>query len=261
MAPNDPRRSYSIGSVSYLNAKPLLYGLEHDPSVKVHLDVPARLLEGLQSGKFDVALLPVIDFQRADGLRLVPSGGIGSDGQTLTVRIFSRGPIERMTRLGCDPDSHTSVALARILLAELFGIHPEFVPLRPDEDAMLLIGDKVVRDEPRGMPHQLDLGEAWKRLTGMPFVFAVWTARWGNDLGDLPRRLADARLGGMKNVGEIVNLFASKHGWPAELARKYLTEYLQFEIGERELKAISHFHALAAKHGLIITPPRPLETE
>ncbi|HTW93765.1 MAG TPA: menaquinone biosynthesis protein [Tepidisphaeraceae bacterium] len=260
MGQSDRQRIYSIGSVSYLNAKPLLYGLENDPAVKVHLDVPARLLERLQSGAFDVALLPVIDYQRAGGLRVLRSGGIGSDGATLTVRIFSRRPIEEMTRLGCDSDSHTSVALARILLAELYGLHPEFVPLSDADESRLLIGDKVVRDEPRGMPHQLDLGEGWKRLTGMPFVFAVWTAVEGAELGDLPVRLAEARRTGTRNVENIVVAYAEKHGWPRDLARKYLSEHLKFEIGERELQAISRFHELAARYGLISSPPRPLET-
>jgi chorismate dehydratase len=250
--------TFSVGCVSYLNAKPLLYGLEDDPAISLHLDVPARLLQGLQSKAFDVALLPVIDYQRAEGLRIVPSGGIGSDGITLTVRIFSRQPIRELAQLGCDPDSHTSVALARIVLAELYGIKPELVPLRECEDAKLLIGDKVVREEPKGMPHQLDLGEAWKRLTGMPFVFAVWTAREGAELGDLPQRLATARATGMEHLDEIVATHAKSHGWPAELARKYLGDYLKFEIGRPQIESIAHFHGLAARYGLIAAPARPL---
>src|SRR6266478_2379165 len=109
-----------IGSVSYLNAKPLIYGLENEPDLSLILDVPSKLLPGLRDKRFDIALLPVIDYQRLDGLKIVPSGGIGCDGPTLTVRIFSRVPIERIRTLACDTDSHTSVALARIILAEEF---------------------------------------------------------------------------------------------------------------------------------------------
>jgi chorismate dehydratase len=250
---------YSVGSVSFLNAKPLICGLEKDPAVSLHLDVPANLLRKLESKAFDVALLPVIDYQRAEGLRIVPAGGIGSDGITLTVRIFSRRPIREMKQLGCDPDSHTSVALARIVLAELYGIMPELVPLGRSDDALLLIGDKVVRDEPSGMPHQLDLGEAWKRLTGMPFVFAVWIARDGVNLGDLPRRLEAARIRGIGRIDEIVAEHAQSLGWPRELARKYLSDYLKFEIGPRQIEAITHFHALAARYGLIGAPAKALK--
>src|SRR5438477_11123004 len=74
---SEPAHALRLGCVSFLNAKPLIYGLEHDPSLPLSLDVPSRLIEGLRDHRYDVALLPVIDFQRLDGLVVVPSGGIG----------------------------------------------------------------------------------------------------------------------------------------------------------------------------------------
>ena len=189
----------------------------------------------------------------------MPSGGIGCDGPTLTVRIFSRKPIKNIDVLACDSESHTSVALARIVLAEHFGVRPRFVDRseQNDTDAMLLIGDKVVTQEPRGFEHQLDLGAAWKDLTKKPFVFAVWTTRLGIDLGDLPDRLRRARDLGLSDLPGIVARHAAAHGWPADLAFKYLSDYLKFEIGPAQLDAIRLFNELAAKHG-IIPSPRPL---
>src|SRR6185295_11507886 len=133
-----------IASVSYLNATPLIYGLDQEPDRELLLDVPAKLIDVLRDGRADVALLPVIDYQRLDNLCIVPAGGIGCDGETLTVRIFSKTPIERITTLACDTDSHISVALARLVLAEHFKIAPEFVDLgrAPGDAARLLIGDK-----------------------------------------------------------------------------------------------------------------------
>lgn len=251
-----------IGSVSFLNAKPLIFGLEEAEGIELHLDVPSRLLDGLQTGRFDVALLPVIDYQRMPGLRLLTSGGIGSDGRTMTVRIFSPVPIERIMTLACDTDSHTSVALARILLAERFGIRPEFVPLDGAQvdprAARLLIGDKVVCEEPPGLNYQLDLGEAWKQQTGLPFVFAAWMAREGIALGDLPARLEQAKRDGRAHVDGIIERFAIPRGWPAEIAREYLTERLQYDIGPAQLDAIRLFHRLAYKYALIPEAPRDL---
>src|SRR5215218_5230769 len=94
-----------VGSVSFLNAKPLIHGLDADRHVRLSLDVPSRLLEGLVGERYDVALLPVIDYQRLPGLKLLTAGGIGCDGATLTVRIFSPVPVERITTLACDTDS------------------------------------------------------------------------------------------------------------------------------------------------------------
>jgi chorismate dehydratase len=250
---------FRIGSVSYLNAKPLIHGLDQDPDLDVNLDVPAKLLDGLQSRRFDIALLPVIDYQRLPGLRIVPSGGIGCDGPTLTVRIFSPVPIPKIQTLACDTESHTSVALARIILAQQYGITPKTIDLDPSQNsAMLLIGDKVVTHAPVGMPHQLDLGDAWKQLTGMPFVFAVWIARAGVDLADLPQRLERAKRAGLADLQTIIDRHAIPHGWPRQLALQYLTVNLKFDIGPAQLEAIKLFHQMAAQQNLI-PPPRPLD--
>jgi chorismate dehydratase len=259
-----------VAAVSYLNSKPLIHGLDEQAGIVLSLAVPARLIEGLATGKTDVALLPTIDYQRLDGLRIVPSGGIGCNGPTLTVRIFSQCPIDQIRSLACDSESHTSVALARIILAEHVGIRPEFTQLDHDTprapvasssggpESRLLIGDKVVCEEPAGFEHQLDLGAAWKEMTGLPFVFAIWVARPGTDLGDLPDWLTQARIAGLARVDELVQRFAVPRGWPAELARRYMTEYLKYDIGQPQLQAIERFHALAARHGIIPAPPKPL---
>ncbi len=244
----------NVASVSFLNAKPLIYGLANDPSSRLLLEVPSQLLPLLQTGLADVALLPVIDYQRCPGLCLVPVGGIGSDGPTLTVRLFSRCPMQRVTRLSCDTDSHTSVALARVILAERYGLKPQVVDLSQnivDAETILLIGDKVISAEPADYPYQLDLGEAWKELTGLPFVFAVWMARAGVNLGTLPRRLEQARLAGMDHIEQIIAEHAPERLWPLDVARKYLTEYLRFEVGPPELSAIKRFYELARKHRVI----------
>lgn len=249
------RKLLRVGSVSFLNAKPLIHGLEKADDLDLSLAVPSRLLQGLKSGALDVALLPVIDYQRMEGLCIVPSGGIGCDGETLTVRIFSKCPVTEIKTLACDTDSHTSVALARVIFAERYGTRPTFVDWTREEqqpcDAKLLIGDKVVCEEPPGFEHQIDLGSAWRELTGLPFVFAVWTARKGIDLGDLPERLESAKREGLANVRKIVKRHAIARGWPAGLALQYLTVYLQFDVGERQLEAIKRFHELAAKYGMV----------
>jgi chorismate dehydratase len=143
-----------LSAVSFFNTAPLVYGLDRDPSLAIRFGVPSSLLDDLTHDRADVALLPVIDYQRLEGLRIIPATGIGCDGPTLTVRLFSRTPIDQTRTLAADTDSHTSVILARVILQKRFGITPEVVPLDRATDAphetRLLIGDKVVTDEPRG---------------------------------------------------------------------------------------------------------------
>ena len=48
--------------------------------------------------------------------------------------------------------------------------------------------------------------------------------------------------------GGVLNAAVSR-GWPEGLAMQYLTLYLKFDVGPRQLEAISRFHELASTHG------------
>lgn len=251
-----------IGCVSYLNSKPLIEGLADRDDPAVHFDVPSRLLDMLLSGAVDIALCPVIDYFRSpQPLSIVPVGGICSRGATLTVRLFSQVPAEQIRTVHADTDSHTSVNLVRVLLAERYSVEPRMVDYNLHENhrsqtrpqTMLLIGDKVVTSAPpvEQYPYQIDLGRAWHELTDLPFVFATWMCRGGADLGDLPDVLAQQRVANRSDIDRIVAEHAPRCGWPVPLARRYLTEWLHFDIGSAELQAITQFGSLAAKHKLI----------
>ena len=261
---------YVVATVSFLNAKPLVEGLDNEPGVSLISRVPSKLLQALTSGIAHVALCPIIDFQRVEEeLCVLPVGAIASDGPTLTVRVFSQVPLDEIETVHVDGDSHTSVALLQVICAERFGLHPVLEPLTPGRKAtngdtpqsLLLIGDKVVRDEPSRdlYPHQLDLGQAWKELSGLPFVFAVWMARVGEDLGLLPQLLDQQRSINASRIGEIVRRYAGPAGWPTALAARYLGEILSYEVGDRELRSIELFWSRCRAMGLV-DRVRPLLT-
>lgn len=252
-----------VGCVSYLNAKPLVHGL--DPArAELRLDVPSKLVDRLRSGGVDLALCSVVDlFHHGDELEAVPVGGIACEGPTLTVRLFSRAPIDRVAAVHADTDSHTSVALLRVAMHELYGRSPQLVhydarthsagghrldPARPPA-ALLLIGDKVVTQAPSSTvyPYQLDLGAAWHDLTGKPFVFAVWMKRLGVDLGALPDRLAELLEHNLRQIDAITQAYAADHGWPLDLAADYLGNILRYRIGPRERDAVEDFKNRLAK--------------
>ncbi|MBI1371950.1 MAG: hypothetical protein GC159_04205 [Phycisphaera sp.] len=254
--PRDVRPT--VGCVSFLNAKPLVDGLDDRDDLSIVYDVPSRLLSYLLAGDVDVALCPVIDFQCSpQPLRIVPVGGIGCDGETHTVRLFSRVPFKQIQRVRIDADSHTSIVLMHVVLADLYGVRVQTVapsePLDGEVDAMLLIGDKVVTAAPSDAdyPHQLDLGESWKRCTGMPFVFATWMTRVDTDLGTLPGVLDAQRRANASRIDQIVARNAGGLGWPGDLAQRYLGELLKYEVGDRELKAIERFWNRAYTLGCI----------
>ena len=116
-------RPYRIAAVSFLNSRPLIHGLEDRADVALARTVPSGLGTRLDQGQADLALVPAIDYQRSrNPWCVLPHLCIGCDGATHTVRIFSRVPIGRIRRLHCDTDSHTSVALAKIVLARPGGL-------------------------------------------------------------------------------------------------------------------------------------------
>jgi len=249
---------WRLGVVSYLNAKPLIEGLDANPGFQLIFDVPARLPLLLDAGAVDAALVPVIDLLQA-GRRwqIVSDACIGCDGETLTVRVFSRVPADSIRRLHVDGDSHTSVVLASIIWRELFGVALKTVPFQGSEstddcEAVLLIGDKVVTHTLVDYDIETDLGSCWKSLTGLPFVFAVWAAPTaGRCVTDLATRLSQARDAGVKSAELIAADFGPALNWPVALAKRYLTRRLKFDLGARQREGMSRFLAIAKRHGLV----------
>lgn len=262
-----------IGAVSYLNTLPLIEGLGKLRDVELTLTAPSRLIDLLLGRKVEVALASIIDYQRSpEPLELVPASIIGCDGPTMTVRIFSRIPIEKIRTLHADVDSHTSVALASIVLAEWTGSRPQLVDFdvdahRADRDgrvadanwpeSVLIIGDKVITDSPPAAlyPHQLDLGEAWKTITGLPFVYACWMCREGaieqGRLRTIARVLDRQRRHNATRMDWIIAHRAPLRGWPIDVASEYLGGLLRYELTPQHRRAVEVFFDRAAALGLI----------
>ncbi len=263
---------HRFGVVSFLNTLPLIDGLEGLADLQLKPAVPSDLIRLLMSGQVEVALCSIVDYQLApEPLKIVPAGLLGCDGSTMTVRLFSQTPLERITRIHCDTDSHTSVMLLRVLLHERHGIQPELVEFDArrhrtgaGEDvqwpqAMLLIGDKVVTDSTPAIryPYQLDLGAEWKELTGLPFVFATWLARRETDASAIGAVLDRQRRHNKERIEDMLARQAPQHGWPVDLARAYVCEMLRFDWTDQMVCGVERFFALAHSMGLMVEN-RPL---
>jgi chorismate dehydratase len=250
-------RSITLGVVSFLNSRPLVEGLDREAGVNLRFAVPSALAGMLRGGEVDAALIPAIDLARSAGAwRRVSDACIGSDGPTMTVRVFSRVPPERMSELLVDGDSHTSVILARLIWSRWFKRRLRIAPLASVADAgtcesVLLIGDKVVTGPVRGFDYQVDLGEAWKKWTGLPFVFAVWAAPAGAEYERLAHLLGAARDRGVARAEQIAEEVGPARGWPVELAREYLTQRLMFKVTVRAREGISLFFEMAAQEEIL----------
>src|SRR5438105_763723 len=153
-----------IGAVNYLNTKPLIYELETlAPEADLLLDVPSRLADLLAEESLDVALIPIVEYFRADSYTLVPNIAIASRGPVLSVTLFSRVPWTSIHRVALDEGSRTSAVLAQILLRRRYEVRAEICPLPLDQraedidaDAVLLIGDRAMRACLPGFAHAFD---------------------------------------------------------------------------------------------------------
>lgn len=249
-------RPMRLGVVSFLNARPLIEGLREACDCQIVYQVPSRLAGLLDEDRVDAASVPVVDyFQRQNAWEIVSDACIASDGPTWTVRVFSHVPPRDLRVLHVDGDSHTSVVLAQVLWSGYWRRPIKTRPLselpRPEEaEAVLLIGDKVVAALDRGFAYDVDLGSAWQRWTGLPMVFALWVAHRDSATPALARRLAEARDRGVARAAEIARLEAAEHGWPSELAERYLTQILQYRITGRHHEGMRRFREEAARLGL-----------
>jgi chorismate dehydratase len=227
------------------------------PDAEIVVDFPSRLADGLADARFDVALIPSIEYLRQPELRIASDAVIACDGPVRSVKLYGRVPIERMETLALDEGSRTSAALAQILLRERFGLKPRLLPLplqsRPVDcpaDAVVVIGDRGMLEPDEDLAFAWDLGEAWSRWTGLPFVFALWAARPHVQEARIDRALAAARDEGLTRLPEIARLASGEVGIPESDCLSYLRDNLEFHLGPRQRQGLQRFHQLAKRHGL-----------
>lgn len=251
------RAPVRVSAVSFLNARPLVYGLGgHAELFDVEFDLPSVCARRLHAGEVGLGLIPAIEYLHGD-YRLVPDMAIGSDGAIRSVAIFTRVPMAQVGRLAVDTSSRTSVALARILCAKYWYVAPTFVPVRPvlDEmlaaaDAALVIGDPALDADPGAYDvDKVDLGAAWRDLTGLPFVYAAWAGR-AEALGPAHlEALSATRDAGLAAIDVIAREYACGDAAREASVTSYLRDNLRYTFGDRERAGLERFWALAVDIG------------
>jgi chorismate dehydratase len=254
-------RAIRVGAVSYLNAKPLYYRIEdRADAVELSMDLPSRLARRLAAGELDVALIPSVEYLRgaASGYEILPGFAIAARGPVRSIKLFSRVPLDQVDRLALDEGSRTSQALTRVWLDAAHGVRPSRIETLPmnvsalesTADAVLVIGDRAMKVPDAPFHVVVDLGEAWNTMTGLPFVFALWVARPGLDLGELPQILDRCRVEGLAHADEIASEHGPRLGLGFDFCLDYLTRVLSYDLGEPELAGLRRFAWMAADLGL-----------
>ena len=217
----------------------------------------------LAKSQLDVALVSSFEFLRNPIYRIVDDVSISSDGPVYSVVVAHRGELSDIDEIELDPASTTAANLLRCLLAEL-GLTPRLVGSSSysadSSRARLIIGDQAIRfRQNHGDAFQFwDLGEQWKKLTGLPFVYALWLIRPEiPDAKSIAQRLRELRDENLANIEVIVSDAAdNKEKITAEFLVRYYNEHLRFGFGTREKKGLQTFADICAKHGVLAMPVR-----
>ncbi len=279
MASTRPR----VGHIQFLNCLPIYWGLVRAGTlldVDLTKDTPDRLNDLLVAGELDIGPISLVEYLRnADDLVLLPDIAIGSDGPVLSVNLVSQLPLASLDgrRVALGSTSRTSVLLARMWLAEVHGVRPEYFSCPPDlttmlleADAAVLIGDAALRatvqyglrasgsseDPPRRGLAVHDLGQAWREWSGLPMVFAVWAARRSYAVEnpglvkDVHTAFLRSRDDALAHVDEVAATAARWEVFDASTLATYFRT-LDFSLGERQVAGLREF---ASRAGLPVDP-------
>lgn len=250
-----------LAASSYLNSAPLIWSFrqgsrKHD--VEYVDAVPARCAELLADGNADFALVPVIEYQRIEGARLVPDVCVGARETVRSVVLATEfGDLKDVRTVALDESSRTSAALVKIIFREFLGFEPRWVSATPnlkrmleDNDAALLIGDPGMTFQRQGL-NVFDLASLWRRHTGLGFVFAMWMV--GADVSAEPGTIdfVAACEEGMARREEIIDFYQPLLGLAREELHTYLYDNISFSLNHELRAGLDLYYKLAHKHGLI----------
>jgi chorismate dehydratase len=234
-----------VGIVNYLNTIPLLYGINKSPvrdSVELLFDYPSNIASFLIDGKIDIGLVPVAILPRLNEYHIHTEYCIGCNGPIASVCVFSEVPIENIETILLDYQSRTSVALLKILLRDYWQVTPRLVDTASDyrssireSTAGLVIGDRSFEQRQKSK-YVYDLGDAWKKHTGLPFVFATWTSTRQLDQNFI-LEFDKANARGIQNIPHIIDTV------PYTLfdMKEYFTKYISYKLDHEKRQGLSHF--------------------
>ena len=237
-----------VSVLSYINSLPFIYGLENYTGPKafsIEKDIPSVCAQKLLDGSIDVGLVPVAILPLLHQPQLLTKYCIGADGEVGSVLLLSEVPLEEIKTVLLDFHSRTSVQLVQVLFREHWKQTPtwkaaeaDFISHIKGTTAAVVIGDRTFELKNR-FAYSYDLAQAWKKFTGLPFVFAAWVAN---------KKLTDEQLDhfnaaieyGISNIQEVINQL-NQQKIPGLNASQYLTENIQYNFDDQKRQGLQLF--------------------
>lgn len=234
-----------IGAVSYLNTKPLLYGIKHSAiinNIELIEDHPANIAELLLANKIDIGLVPTAIIPQISNATIVADYCIGANATVASVCLFSETTIDNIEAVILDYQSRTSVALCKILLKEYWKREVKFIVGREGyrneikgTTAAIVIGDRAF-EQAKQSAYKYDLAEAWINFTKLPFVFAAWVANT-NIEQEFMNAFNKANAYGIENIDKVVEDI----NYPFYNLQYYYTNNISYFLDEEKKKGLELF--------------------
>jgi len=234
-----------IGAVSYLNTKPLLYGIKHSAiinNIELIEDHPANIAELLLANKIDIGLVPTAIIPQISNATIVADYCIGANATVASVCLFSETTIDNIEAVILDYQSRTSVALCKILLKEYWKREVKFIEGREGyrneikgTTAAIVIGDRAF-EQAKQSAYKYDLAEAWINFTKLPFVFAAWVANT-NIEQEFMNAFNKANAYGIENIDKVVEDI----NYPFYNLQYYYTNNISYFLDEEKKKGLELF--------------------
>jgi len=249
-----------VGAVTYLNARPLVYGLERSGQFDIRYDIPSECARLLHARKTDIGLIPSIEALRGPSpYWIVPGPAVTSRGPVASVAIYTRREPKDIRTIAMDTSSRTSVALGTIMLRRHFQAKAKPVAMAPDLDAMLdkadaalIIGDLALFiDHEAARARKIDLGEEWTAMTGLPVVYACWTGWEGAVTPHDVTALRRARDEGVAQSDAVAAEYYPDDTPRQAAARRYLRDNIRYFLDRDEIEGLKTFYRYAAELDLV----------
>jgi chorismate dehydratase len=232
--------------------------------------MPAQCAERLADGTADLGLVPTAALAQSSHLRIVPGCAIASKGaiRSLLLVVRAGGGLAGVRSIAADTSSRATLAYVQIMARHFWQIPATFVPHAPDLDAMLaacdaalLIGDpallaledRTARQERTGEELlYLDLGAEWRKLTGLPWISAVWgvhedAVRSSQQRDQLVSDLTASRDGGLAHIEALADEWSARIAVPRGTIHTYLSWNIHYILDQECVDGLRHFYALAAE--------------
>jgi chorismate dehydratase len=235
-----------VAAVSYLNTKPLLYGIKRSEKLMNEIelieDYPSSIAQMLINNEVDMGLVPVAIIPQLKEWYIVSDYCIGATEKVASVCLFGQEPMDKMEKILLDYQSKTSVELCKILMKDFW---KKDIPFEDaDKDYIknirgttggVIIGDRAL-EQRSTFPFIYDLAEAWIKFTGKPFVFAAWVAN-----KPIPKKFVSlfnkANAEGVNNLNKVI----AETPYGTYELNKYYSKNISYNLDSKKRKGLEFF--------------------